>query len=83
MPTLKPGIYLVEIKKEGFERFEKRIELNNGMREILTAALVPFTGGLSVTKNPPSAIIRLDGEVISDTHSPSRTPNESQRHTYT
>jgi serine/threonine protein kinase len=70
LQELKPGIFLIEIKKDGYERFQERIELDKGMKEVIEATLIPFTGGLSITKDPPSAIILLDGKKYVDNHSP-------------
>ena len=71
MPTVRPGSFLIEIKKDGFERFEERIELDSGMKEVINATLVPFTGGIFVTRDPSSATIILDGKVFSNNPSPS------------
>jgi serine/threonine protein kinase len=58
------GIYKIEIRNKTYETYEQQFELSAGNNQVIEAKLVPLTGALSISKEPPSATVFLDGEEI-------------------
>ena len=64
MKSLKPGDYQIKIRKNGFQEYTKYIKLASESNPIIYAKLTPFTGGILVTTEPPSAKVKLNGKEI-------------------
>lgn len=58
--------YQLELLKEGYQSWQKTIEIENSQREII-AVLKLLTGFLSITSNPSGAKVFLDGDCIGET----------------
>jgi serine/threonine protein kinase len=64
LTQIDPGIYRMEIQNDGYHKYTEHIKLVAGNKEKINAPLIPFTGGLSVTKDPALATLLLDGKQI-------------------
>ncbi|WP_372795974.1 PEGA domain-containing protein [Pontiella sp.] len=58
---LMPGNYIIELRKEGFERSYKSVSLLEGQEMDVTLNLKPITGLLLVDSNPQNADVIIDG----------------------
>ncbi len=61
---LKPGSYLLELRKEGFLPASRMIVLSEGETELVNVALTTIAGGSIQIFSTPSAEILLDGEPV-------------------
>ncbi len=66
LSTIKPGNYQIMMKKNGYQSYQNQVKLNRGKNQPISLTLVPLTGGLSVIKEPPSALVLLDGKEINN-----------------
>lgn len=63
--TLAPGVYEVEVQREGFHAFTSVARVTPEARtevEVALEALPPPTGDLTITSSAAGAVIRVDGE---------------------
>lgn len=58
---LKPGLYLLKLKKEGFEDFNQKIRLAGGKSRRMDTKLVPIGGSLVIKTQPSGARVNIDG----------------------
>jgi len=65
-----PGTYLMEIRKTGYEKYTEELNLIAGNNQKISSKLTPFSGRLSVIKDPPSATVLLDGKEMSGQNLP-------------
>ncbi|MCK5798781.1 MAG: serine/threonine protein kinase, partial [Deltaproteobacteria bacterium] len=70
---LKPGFYIVAARKEGYQRWEKTVEIGAGQTVTLTPTLVAMPS-VELRTIPSGAIAYLDGQEL-----PSRTPMKISR----
>jgi len=61
---IKPGSYVVVIRREGYDQYRQSVKLVAGNPLRINASLSAHTGGISVIKNPPTAKVILDGEEV-------------------
>jgi hypothetical protein len=59
---LEPGTYQVTFSKTGFSRLSATTRVDPGKTTEVTGKLLPFSGSLNITTNPPGARLRLDSE---------------------
>jgi hypothetical protein len=69
---IQPANYLLRIRKDGFEEYKKQIRFSSGKNDIFMAKLIPVSGELQLTSEPPFALIILDGNVLSETKTPTK-----------
>jgi serine/threonine protein kinase len=62
LTRISQGTYLVEIRREGYEKYTRDLQLLAGNNQSINARLTPLSGGLSVTKDPSEATVLLDGK---------------------
>lgn len=67
---ITPGNYLLEIRKESYEKYTRNLNLAVGNIQRINAKLKAFSGGLSVIKDPPSATLLVDGKKMNSQNSP-------------
>ncbi len=66
LSTIKPGNYQITTKKNGYQTHQNKVKLNPGKNQPISLTLVSLTGGLSVIKDPPSALVLLDGKKVNN-----------------
>lgn len=64
---LEPGLYDIEIRKEGYLPAQRRVELKTGLTEMLNVPLTPIAGGSLQVISTPRANVRLDGREVGQT----------------
>ncbi len=67
---ISQGTYLVEIRREGYEKYSEDLQLVAGNNQNINAKLTPLSGGLAVTKDPSSATVLLDGKKMNGQNLP-------------
>jgi serine/threonine protein kinase len=72
LSDIQPDNYHLKIKKEGFEDYKKQIRFSSGRNNVLMAKLMPVSGGIQLNSEPPSALIILDGDILSETKTPAK-----------
>ncbi len=70
LSKITPGTYRIEIRQKGYEPYQRDICLAAGKNQKIIAQLSPFTGGLSVTKDPPSAKIYINDKEMNSQDMP-------------
>jgi len=65
-----PGSYLMEIRRDGYVKYTKDVNLTVGNNQRISAKLTPYSGGLSVIKDPPSATVLVDGKEMNSQNLP-------------
>ncbi len=61
------GIHEIEIKKEGYAEWKKKLNVKQGKEIILNAVLQPITGSARLESEPTGAVIFIDGENVGKT----------------
>jgi PKD repeat protein/uncharacterized protein (UPF0548 family) len=61
LTDLEPGLYKVEVKKEGYKDWSKTVDVGSGEEASLNAVLEIMTGSIRVESQPEGAQIYLDG----------------------
>jgi serine/threonine-protein kinase len=64
LKRLGPGNYQIEVRKENYQPYQQRLKLKAGNNQLVSAKLAQYTGGISVSKEPASAVVLLDGKEI-------------------
>ncbi len=64
---LEPGKYTVEVRMDGYEVWSKNVEVEGGIKKVITAVLQMKTGSISVKSEPANARIFLDGKEVGTT----------------
>ena len=62
-----PGTYLVEVRMDGYEAWNERVDIEPGKELTITADLQMKTGLINVNSNPSEATIHIDGKHIGST----------------
>ena len=62
LSKITPGTHHIDIRQEGYETYLRDIHLEAGKNQRITAQMARYTGELSVTKDPPSAKVYLNGK---------------------
>ncbi len=65
LKKLKIGQYRLNIRKEGFAEYSKKLVLSKKRNNSINAHLKALSGGLSLSVSPPDAQIYLDGKAVS------------------
>jgi uncharacterized membrane protein len=65
-----PGKYMIEIEKEGFDKYQREIDIKSGQHPMLDVNLNASGGGLVILSEPAEAIIKLNGETIENRRTP-------------
>jgi len=60
--SITPGTHEVEVRMDGYETWNKIVNVESNEEKTLTAALQPKAGSLSIESKPAHANIFLDGE---------------------
>ena len=61
------GIHEIEVKKEGYAEWKKKLNVKKGKEIALNALLQPVTGSASIESEPTGAVIAIDGEDVGKT----------------
>ncbi len=70
LSKIAPGSYQLEMRLEGYENYTRDLDLVAGNNPRISAELKPFTGGLSITKDPQAAKILVDGKEVNSQKAP-------------
>jgi hypothetical protein len=70
LTDLSPGNYQLEVIKDGYKGFQKKLKLTSGKNDAFLADLSPLTGGISISTEPSSAIVFIDGIEVSKSKTP-------------
>jgi hypothetical protein len=57
---IEPGVYNVTISRFGYAKLVTSVRVESGKTTEVTGALIPLTGSLNITTNPPGAWILVD-----------------------
>ncbi len=66
-PKLFIGSHTVDIEKEGYEKWQAKVNLRFGKNTVISASLVPIYGVFQINSQPESADVYLDGMFIGKT----------------
>jgi hypothetical protein len=61
------GIHEIEVKKEGYAEWKKKLNVKKGTEISLNAVLQPITGSARLESEPTGAVIFVDGEDVGKT----------------
>ncbi len=61
LKNIEPGVYRLTLQKDGYEYWEKDIEISAQSSAEVVANLSPLYGSFGITSIPPSAAVYLDG----------------------
>ena len=61
------GKHIIEVRKDGYNVWEKRVNIEPGKEKIFTAILQVMTGSVSIKSAPKNAKIYLDGKYVGTT----------------
>jgi len=64
--NVSPGQYTIRLSRQGYQPFERDVEVGYGRPPSLNADLIPYPGRLILRSNPDSAIVFIDGRRITE-----------------
>ncbi|MEO0128769.1 MAG: PEGA domain-containing protein [candidate division WOR-3 bacterium] len=66
-PELFIGSHIIDIEKEGYEKWQAKVNLGFGKNTVISASLVPIYGVFQINSQPESADVYLDGMLVGKT----------------
>lgn len=73
--NLNPGNYQLKLSKYGHEEYTELMRLSANNNKSVRATLIPYSGGLVVQSDPPSAQVKLNGKILSGQYTPLELDN--------
>ncbi len=67
LKSVPHGMHLIEVRKDGYNVWEKSVYIESGKEKVFTAILQVMTGSVSIKSGPKNAKIYLDGKYVGTT----------------